>query len=56
VEFTNPKIGKPSKNLEGYLTITLSKCDHCNSILERRYKIPTEEDMRKAKPWRYEDE
>lgn len=24
MEFTNPKLGKPSKNVEGYLTITIS--------------------------------
>jgi len=45
--------------IDGYVELCIldeCKCDHCDSILERRYKIPTEEDMRKAKPWRYVDE
>ena len=45
--------------IDGFVELQMREevwCKHCGSILERRYKMPTEEDMRKAKPWRYEDE
>lgn len=45
--------------IDGFVELQLldeCKCEHCGSILERRYKIPTEEDIRRAKPWRYENE
>jgi hypothetical protein len=32
------------------------KCAYCGHIKELKYKIPTEADMRKAKPWRYSNE
>jgi hypothetical protein len=45
--------------IDGYVELHIleeCRCEHCGSILERRFKIPTEEDMRKAKPWRYKDD
>ena len=47
------------ERIDGFVELQLldeCKCGHCGSILEVRYKIPTEEDMIKAKPWRYKDE
>lgn len=48
-----------NERIDGYVVLQMKEetwCKHCGSILERRYKMPTEEDMRNAKPWRYEDE
>jgi len=45
--------------IDGYVSLKVKdecKCECCGTVLERRYKIPTEEEMKKSKPWRYEDE
>lgn len=60
VDVTNGSYDEDTKErIDGFVELQMQEeawCKHCGSILERRYKIPTEEDMRKAKPWRYEDE
>ena len=48
-----------NERIDGFINLQIldeCKCEHCGSILEKRYKIPTDEEMKKAKPWRYEDE
>jgi hypothetical protein len=41
--------------IDGYVPLQLlneARCKECGHILEQRFKIPTEEEVRKAKPWR----
>jgi len=50
--------GRPIR-IDGYVELEVleeCRCECCGTILEQRFKIPTEEDMRKAYPWRYENE
>jgi hypothetical protein len=45
--------------IDGYVEMHIldkCKCDHCGSILARRYKTPTYADLAEAKPWRYKKE